>query len=94
MAESQKMFDLQTRSGEPVTVDDVTITPESQALSLRWPGGGLVWNRPVAILVERDGETERMPILDVTLLAQIALLGLSLVFSIAILILSARRRRV
>jgi hypothetical protein len=94
MREREKMLQFQTHSGEAVTVGDATITPQSQALTLRWPNGGFVWNRPTALLVERDGDTERIPIVDVTLVAQLALLGLTVAFSIGILMLSALRRRV
>jgi hypothetical protein len=52
-----------------------------------------VWNRPLAIVVERGEETERIPIVDVTLVAQAALLGLTLAFSVAVLILSALRAK-
>ena len=94
MGERQRFFRLQTHTGEAVTVGDASITPQSQALTLRWPNGGFVWNRPLAVLVERDGETERIPIVDVTLVAQAALLGLTVAFSVGILMLSALRRRV
>jgi hypothetical protein len=80
-------------SGEEVTVGDVTLTPQSQALTIRWPNGGAVWNRPVAVLVERDGQTERIPVVDVTRIAQLVLLGLGFVLSIASLTLSIRQRR-
>ena len=93
MGRHEKMFQLQTHSGEAVSVGDATVTPQSQALILRWPNGGFVWNRPLAILVERDGDKERIPIVDVTLVAQAALLGLTVAFSVGILMLSALRRR-
>lgn len=83
----------QTTSGAPVTAGDVTVTPEAQALTVRFPNIGFVWNRPVAVLVERDGQTERIPILDVTRMAQLGLFGLSFVLSIVTLILSIRLRR-
>jgi hypothetical protein len=83
----------QTVSGEAVTVSDVTLTPQSQALTVRWPSGGLVWNRPTAVLVERDGQTERIPIVDVTRIAQLTLLGLGFVFFVVTLMLSIRKRR-
>ena len=83
----------QTVSGEEVTVGDVTLTPQSQALTIRWPNGGFVWNRPVAVLVERGGQTERIPVVDVTRIAQLTLLGLGFVLSIAALMLSIRQRR-
>lgn len=93
MAQFKEMFQWQTVSGDKLTVGDVTLTPQSQALTVRWPNGGLVWNRPVAVLVERDGQTERMPVVDVTRMAQLGLLGLGFVFSMVTFILSARRRR-
>lgn len=83
----------QTISGDKITIGDVTVTPQSQALTIRWPYGGWVWNRPVAILVERDEGTERIPIVDVNRIAQLGLLGLSLVFSMVIFVLLARQRR-
>lgn len=93
MAQFKEMFQWQTVSGDKLTVGDVTLTPQSQALTVRWPNGGLVWNRPVAVLVERGGQTERMPVVDVTRMAQLGLLGLGFVFSMVTFILSVRRRR-
>jgi hypothetical protein len=89
----EDVFQFQTFAGEPTTVGDVTLTPQSQALTVRWPFGGFVWNRPVAVLVERGEQTERIPIVDVTRMAQLGLFGLSLVFSVLILLGSARPRR-
>jgi hypothetical protein len=93
MARFKEMLRWRTISGDKVTVGDVTITPQSRALAIRWPRSGLVWNRPVGVLVERGEQTERIPIVDVTRMAQLGLLGLSLVFSMVILVLSIRRRR-
>ena len=93
MDEHQGPFQFQLRSGEPVTLGDVTITPQARALSLRWPNGGFVWNLPVAILAERGGETERIPIVNVVLVAQIAFLGLALGTGFVFLILSLVHRR-
>lgn len=93
MARLKEMLQWQTISGDKVTVGDVTVTPQSRALTIRWPYGGFVWNRPVAVLVKRGEQTERIPIVDVTRMAQLGLLGLSLVFSMIICVLSIRRRR-
>ena len=91
-------WEWETRTGDTVVIDDqslgeVTITPQSQVLTVRWPYGGWVWNRPLAILVERGTQTERTPIVDVTRFAQLALLALSLIFSCFILLRSIRGRR-
>lgn len=93
MKRPKDIFKWQTISGDKVTVGDVTVTPQSQALTIRWPNGGLVWNRPAAVLVERGEQTERIPIVDVTRIAQLGLLGLSLVFTTMAIVLSVRRRR-
>jgi hypothetical protein len=83
----------QTVTGDSVTIGDATVTPQSQALTIRWPNGGMVWNRPVAVWVERNDETERIPVTDVMLLAQLGLLGASLLFSMITILVSTRRRR-
>ena len=94
MARLKDTVQWQTISGSPVTAGDVTVTPQSQALIVRWPFGGFVWNRPVAILVERDGSriVERMRVIDVTRLVQLGLLGFSLILSIAVFGRSVRRK--
>jgi hypothetical protein len=92
MTQLKDKFKWQTVSGDTVTVDDVAVTPQSQALSVRWPRGGWVWNRPVAVLVERGEKSERIPIVDVTRAAQLGLYGLGLVFAIVGLILLMQGR--
>lgn len=93
MTQLQEKSKWQTVSGETVTVDEVAVTPQSQALTVRWPRGGWVWNRPVGVLVERGGDTERIPIVDVTRVAQLGLYGLALVFAIVGLVLLTKGRR-
>jgi hypothetical protein len=76
---------------EPVTVRDVTVTPWSRALVIRWPNGGLVWNRPTAVRVEQGGQTRRIPIVDVTRILQVGTFCLAGLVAIAGLV--GRRRR-
>ena len=92
MPQLKDFISFKTTSGDPQTIGDATITPQSQALIVRFPFGGFVWNRPVAVLVDRNGQTERIPIVDVTRIAQLSVLGLTLAFSIIIAALAARRR--
>ena len=94
MGSLNDVFQRQTHLGAPIAVGDVTITPQSQALTVRWPHGGWVWQRPVAVLVARDGETERIPIVDVTRVAQLGLLGLSVVLAVLTAVGALRERRV
>jgi len=86
------VFQVQTVSGQPVTVESVTVTPQSQALIVRLPIGGFVWNRPTAILVERDETAKRFPIVDITRILQLWLLGFSLVLSIVSLVKFSQRK--
>ena len=48
--------------GRPTTVGNGTITPVARSLVVRWPGGRWVWSGPRAVLVERGGRTERVPL--------------------------------
>jgi hypothetical protein len=83
---------VKTGVGQPVIAGDTVVTPQFQALIVRLPIGGFVWNRPTAVLVERDGQTERLPIRDITRIAQLSLLGFSLVLSIVSLIKFSQRK--
>jgi hypothetical protein len=55
-----------TSDGASIAVGEAKVTPQSRALVVRLPFGGFVWNRPAAVLVERRGQTQRVPIVDVT----------------------------
>lgn len=55
-----------TRSAPPIRRGDVTITTEARALVVHLPFMGFVWNRPAAVIVERNGRRERRPINDPT----------------------------
>ncbi len=62
-------IEREIRTGEPRQVGDYQITPQSQVLKLILPGirGGLIWNRPKAVIVKyRDGQEYSLPVQDVT----------------------------
>ena len=82
-------------SGEPIEVYGTTVTPESQALTLRLPGRSacFVWNRPAAVLVDRGESVERVPIVDMTRWAQVVIIGLGIVMALAVLIQSALKHK-
>ncbi len=86
------MVEWQNHAGETRAVGGASLTPLSQALVVRTPVGGFVWNRPVAVLVERDGQEQRLPILNVLLMARLAALGLGLTLAAIALISSILRR--
>jgi hypothetical protein len=87
MTQQQERFRWQKVSGETVTVGEIAVTPQSQALTVCWPQGGWVWNRPAAVLVKQGEEEKHIPIVDVTRVAQLGLYGLSLAFAVLGLII-------
>lgn len=52
------------RTADPLQIDDFQLTLEALALVIRWPGGGWVWNLPLAVQVSRSGNAQRMFIVD------------------------------
>ncbi len=83
---------VQRSSADRIVVGDTAIVPQSRALVVRLPRGGIVWNRPTAIIVERGGRTERIRIVDATRRAQAAIFGLLLASFVASRILKSRTR--
>jgi hypothetical protein len=75
MGRFREWVEVRTRARDPIQIGDRTITLQSKTVAVRWPGGGGVWNRPVAALVERDGQVARIPIVDVTRVAILAMAG-------------------
>jgi len=86
MAVLKPFVQWKTSSGRPIVVGDSTIIPQAQAIVFKLPYFGFVWNRPVAILVERDGQRQRFPIFDVTRAAILVLSAITLIFSLGALI--------
>lgn len=70
---SNQIFSLQTADGETIVLSGYQVTPQSQALTIRLPFGGFVWNRPVAVKVKTDTSEETIPIVDATLVTKIAI---------------------
>lgn len=78
--------------GRRIEVDGRTIVPIARSLRLPVPGGagGLVWNRPVGILVEEAGGRRYVRVRDRTREIQWLLLGAGL--AVAVVIWLAGRR--
>lgn len=83
-------FQTKLIAGNPRMVRNWKITPQSRTVEIRWTGGGLLWNRPVALLVEQEGESRRLPIRDRTRLIQVVFFGLSVVFGLMTLMVALR----
>ncbi len=82
-----------TRAGPTVLRDGTSITPLARAITLRLPFAALVWNRPAAVVVDDGQSSCRIPIRDVTRLAQWGLMLLGSVFAVAMAIVMSEKRR-
>jgi hypothetical protein len=69
-------------SGEPLTIQNVRLTPQARVLSVRFPFGGFVWNHPDSLIVERAGKRETLAVPDHTLLIQISMAVSVLMFAL------------
>jgi len=77
------LFRIGTLSGPPIDNPNGQIYLRSQFVRLRFPAlrvqGGLIWNRPVAVVVRSlAGQETTIPIVDVTRIVMLALTGLGL----------------
>ena len=77
------LFRIGTLSGPPIDVPQGQIYVRSQFIQLRFPApwvqGGLIWNRPAAVVVRSlNGQETTIPTVDVTRIALLALTGLGL----------------
>ena len=71
---------IETLTSPPITIQDAQVHVRSQVVQLRLPAiqGGVIWNRPVAVVVRAlEGEEITVPIRDVTRAALWTLAGLS-----------------
>lgn len=69
---------VETRAGEPIEVGDSKIVPLAKVVRFQKPSwlGGVIWNRPVAVVVQTGNDEERViPVRDVTRIAQLAIFG-------------------
>ena len=92
MEKSGKFVTWETTEGEPITVGERTLTPQAQALGIRWPGGGFVWNRPTGLRVSDGARTEFLAITDVTRTAVWVLLAIAALALAAMSIAGIRQR--
>ena len=79
---ANKILIEETTAGEPVEVDDLTIYPVARSYRVKMPVvyGGLIWNRPLAVIVEdKSGNRQVLPIIDRTRRLQIAIFSAGLV---------------
>lgn len=86
---------IETRAGEPVIAGGNVLIPMAKVLRVQLPGlpaGGLIWNRPSAVVVrDAAGQEQVLTVRDVTRQAQWTLLGGALALLLAARLLRRRR---
>ena len=73
------LLHIETLTSQLLTVKDIQLRLRSQVIQLRLPiaNGGLIWNRPVAVIIQTaDGQGQILPIRDVTRATMLALTAL------------------
>jgi hypothetical protein len=91
-----RFLSIETRGGEPISAAGYQITPFAQWVRIQIPGlyGGLIWNRPVSVLaVSPDGQEQVIPVRDATRLAQVGLLGGSVLAAMFFWLFFGKRRK-
>ncbi len=79
-------------SGQPLSMNDLTLTPQSRVLIIRLPGSAFIWQRPTAMVIERNGQEKSFPIVDLTRTIQLGLCGLGVAIIIARFVQISRRK--
>jgi hypothetical protein len=91
---SDRVIQVETTTGRPIRAAGQVIVPLARVVRLRLPllHGGVIWNRPIAVLVRsEDGSEYEVPIHDVTRRVQLIALAAGLIGSLLIWLLLHRR---
>jgi len=85
---------IETLTGPAITIQDTQVHLRSQIVQLRFSriNGGVIWNRPVAVVVRTlEGKEKIVPIPDPTRYAMLTLSGLC--FIGMLLLISLKRKQ-
>jgi hypothetical protein len=77
-----RYFQLKSHHGKVIEWGNVMLTPQSQSLVIGRGPGMFIWNRPLAVILEQDGKLERIPIFDITRIAQLGIFLVGITVSI------------
>lgn len=86
------------RAGKTIQVDELRLTPISKVFQFTLPAlkGGITWNRPVGVIVAHpQGETQRLPVPDITrqVILSFAFFSLTLLLIQTVWLLSQNRKK-
>ncbi len=92
-AAREPVLQVNTSRGEPITTRYGQIVPLARVVKLRFPGGGLNWNRAVAIEIQEEQSQRRLPVHNATrrTVFTIVLTGLAITLGMSSFL--KRRRR-
>jgi hypothetical protein len=91
---TNSLLRIETLTSQPLRVKDAQLRVRSRVVQLRLPmvNGGLIWNRPAAVLVRTpDGQDQTLPVPDVT---RSVVLALGLLCFASTLLLRLFRRKI
>jgi hypothetical protein len=91
MNKMKDMLQIKSVRGNRIETQGVVVTPLSKAIVVNLPMGGFVWNRPVGIEVEKDQQIKRIPIIDVTLIAQLGIIAFGMFLTIAFWLIGRKK---
>lgn len=83
----KELLESKVIAGDPIRIDRDQIVPLTRFIRIHLFGlrGGLVWNRPIAVMIiGEDGTEHVLPIRDITRKSQILLLGTGFIGSLLI----------
>ncbi len=92
---SQPFIHIRTNVGKAFRLNGSTIVPIARSVYIRSPllSGGLIWNRPIAVLVRHaDGSEYTLPVHDVTRRLQLFVLTVGALGALLIWLIQRRRR--
>jgi hypothetical protein len=77
MAKKTKYMQYGVHEGPPQQVGGWSLTPQARTFLINTPWGGVVWNRPTAVIARKDDITQHHPIPDPTRAALLLFMVLS-----------------
>ena len=78
------MLSTRTTVARAYRVGGATITPQAHAALVQLPFATFVRIRPTAVLVQREDQTDRIPIRNITRLLQLGIAGLGVSLTLAV----------
>jgi hypothetical protein len=90
------LIHVETRAGAPIQAGENVLIPMAKSLRILIPGipGGLIWNRPVAVVVRSAAGVEQvLPVRDVTRMALFSIWGVALAKLLFFWLVSKRKSK-